>query len=82
MKHGHKHHKHHSDPIVGGESEREGRPWGHGEYANMPQEVKMEAYPKMAYRDMPVLDDTEGRLETDAKAAERGFRRNLDRGMY
>lgn len=83
MKHT-KHHrgKHHSDPMVGGESEREGRPWGHGEFANMPQEVRMSEYPKMAREVEHVIDDTEGRLETDAKQARVGERRNLNRGMY
>lgn len=74
--------KHHSDPMVGGTSDNESRPWGQGNYANMPQEVRMQEYPKMPYKDLDTIDDTEGRLETDAKHAERGQRRNLDRGMY
>lgn len=71
-----------SDPIVGGTSEKEGMPWGHGQYANMPQEVRMQDYPKMAYMKMDTLDDTEGRLEMDAKNARNGDRKNLERGMY
>lgn len=74
--------KHHSDPMVGGTSENESGAWGKGNFANMPQEVKMKAYPKMPYKDLDGIDDTEGRLATDAKHAERGERRNLDRGMY
>lgn len=74
--------KHHSDPMVGGTSEHEGRAWGHGEYANLPQDVRMSVYPKMPYKDLDGIDDTEGRLETDAKQSERGHRANLDRGMY
>jgi hypothetical protein len=41
-----------------GNSEREGKAWGRGEHANMPKEVKMQAYPK-AYEYGPSdLDDT------------------------
>jgi hypothetical protein len=74
--------KHHSDPIVGGTSEHEGKPWGQGNFANMPQDVRMQSYPKMPYKELDTIDDTEGRLETDAKQAEKGQRKNLDRGMY
>ncbi len=74
--------KHHSDPIVGGTSENESRPWGHGQYANMPQEVRMQMYPKEPHKELGGLDDTAGRLSTDAKHAERGDRKSLDRGMY
>lgn len=78
-----KHHKmHHSDPIVGGESERESRPLGHGHFANMPTEVMMKEYPKNHYEMDEVLDDTAGRLQSDAKQATVGERKNLSRGMY
>ena len=77
-----KHKKHHSDSMVGGESERESKPWGHGNFANLPQEPKMDMYPKMPYKDLDGIDDTEGRLETDASHSERGHRKSLDRGMY
>lgn len=29
-----------------GDSEKEGKAWGHGKFANMPGEVKMDMYPK------------------------------------
>lgn len=29
-----------------GTSEKEGKAWGHGKFANMPTEVKMDMYPK------------------------------------
>lgn len=77
-----KHKKHHSDPMVGGTSDHESKAWGHGQHANMPQEVKMSAYPKMPHKELDSIDDTEGRLETDAKHAERGDRKSLERGMY
>lgn len=61
--------KNSGDPIVGGESEREGRAWGKGEFANMPQEVKMKGYPKANEFGPGVLDDTMGEIDmTTAKA--------------
>lgn len=70
------------DPMVGGNSEHEPKPWGHGQYANLPQEVRMQEYPKMPYKDLDTIDDTSGRLMDDAQHAERGERESLDRGMY
>lgn len=70
------------DPIVGGDSEKEGKAKGHGQFANMPQEVEMKAYPKHQYYDRENIDDTDGRLEGDAKDAKRAHRKNLGRGMY
>lgn len=66
-----KHHKkmHHSDPMVGGESEAEGRVMGRGDFANMPQQVKMKAYPKAAEYGPEVLDDTMGHIDTVNKRA-------------
>lgn len=40
-----------------GKSEKEGKAWGHGQYANMPHEVVMEQYPKCRAVD-GVEDDT------------------------
>ena len=74
--------RHHSDPIVGGTSEEEGRPWGQGEYANMPQQVRMQEYPKYGHEKMPELDDTMGRIDEDERYNERGERPGLDRCMY
>lgn len=66
----HKKMKHHSDPIVGGESEREGRVMGHGDFANMPQkEVMMKAYPKAKEFGPGVLDDTMGEIDMTTKRA-------------
>ena len=58
---------HHSDPIVGGESESEGRVWGDGEFANMPTEVKMKHYPKAAEYGPDMLDDTMGTVDKSNK---------------
>lgn len=62
--------------------EKEERAWGHGEHANMPQEVKMSYYPKDTYHADEKIDDTDRRIESDEKQAGHGFRRSLDRGMY
>ena len=70
------------DPMVGGTSDMESKPWGHGQYANMPQEVRMQDYPKMPHKELDGIDDTAGRLSGDEKHAERGDRKGLERGMY
>lgn len=41
-----------------GNSEREGRAWGHGEHANMPKEVRLDTYPKAHEFGPGDLDDT------------------------
>lgn len=70
------------DPMVKGTSDNESRPWGHGEFANMPQEVRMQEYPRMPYKDLDTIDDTAGRISDDAQYNERGERKSLERGMY
>ena len=65
-----------------GTSENEAKPWGGGSFANMPQEAVMKEYPKMPYKEMPGIDDTAGRLASDAKDSEKADRRGMDRGMY
>lgn len=61
--------RHHSDPIVGGESEREGKVMGHGKFANMPTEISMRAYPKAPEYGSTVQDDTMGRIDEENKRA-------------
>lgn len=41
-----------------GESEHEGRAMGHGNFANMPQDVKLELYPKFPAQRGHNIDDT------------------------
>ncbi len=41
-----------------GVSEKEGKAWGKGEYANMPKAEKMQLYPKNPKARDKVLDDT------------------------
>jgi hypothetical protein len=72
-----KSHMHHSDPMVGGVSEDEGRVWGEGEFANMPREVKMKMYPKSNEFGPDVLDDTMGGIDKTNMQASRQTRRNL-----
>lgn len=73
----HKKRKHHSDPIVGGESEREGRVMGRGEHANMPKEVMMKSYPKANEFGPDVEDDTMGRIDQENKRAHSKARSHL-----
>ena len=47
-----------SDAEMHGESEKEGKYWGKGEYANMPGKVEMQEYPKGYKKKSGVLDDT------------------------
>ena len=58
----------------GKESEREGKAWGRGEFANMPKEVSMAAYPKAheagpGYEDDTItrIDGENGRAQTKTK---------------
>lgn len=69
--------KHHSDPIVGGESEHEGRAMGHGQHANMPQDVKMKAYPKAHEYGSTIQDDTMGRIDKENMRAHTKSRSHL-----
>ena len=60
-----------------GNSEREGKAWGHGEHANMPKEVKMQAYPK-AYEYGPGdLDDTMTEIDRVNGVAHKKSRSNM-----
>lgn len=65
-----------------GSSEHEGKAWGHGQFANMPSEVVMKAYPKGGYSTDEHLDDTIQRLDSDSEDAEGIVRRQKHRSMY
>ena len=81
----HRGHHHHSGgpmPIATGESESEGRPWGHGEYANMPQEVVFQHVGPSPHFMEENINDTMRRLDEDAAQSIRGERKGYDRGMY
>lgn len=79
------HHSHHHSgpiPFARGESEEEGRPWGHGEYANMPQEVVFQQVGPTPHFMEENINDTMRRLDEDSHQAIRGERKGYDRGMY
>jgi len=65
-----------------GTSENEGKAWGHGQFANMPQEVIMKPYPSPGYSTDGHLDDTIQRLDGDKADALRKKRKSMDKGMY
>lgn len=65
-----------------GTSENEGKAWGHGSFANMPQEVVMSPYPKPNYSTDGHLDDTIVRLDGDTSDAKRKKHKDLSKGMY
>ena len=53
-----------------GDSEREGKAWGHGKFANMPTDVKMDMYPKASEFGAGNLDDTMTHIdEVDKRAS-------------
>lgn len=68
-------------PEHGGTSEHEGKPLGHGEFANMPQHAIMKPYPSM-YSTDPHLDDTIVRIDGDTQDTEHKIRKDMRKGMY
>ena len=62
-----------------GESEKEGKPWGRGEHANMPKETKMDSYPRANEAGPMVENDTMTRIDGEnkrAKSKTRGYLSN------
>ena len=60
-----------------GESEKEGSPWGRGEFANMPKEVKLDSYPKAHEFGPDVENDTMTRVDAENGRAQKTTRRYL-----
>lgn len=60
-----------------GNSEREGRRWGQGEHANMPKDVKMDAYPKAHEYGPTDLDDTMTEIDRVNGVAHKRARSNV-----
>ena len=52
-----------------GMSEKEGAPWGRGQQANMPKEVRMDTYPKAHEMGPTVENDTMTRVDAENKRA-------------
>lgn len=48
-----------------GSSEKEGKAWGHGSFANMPQEVSMKPYAKNKTLKEPMENDTMTRIDDE-----------------
>jgi len=65
-----------------GTSENEGKPWGQGSYANMPQEEVMREYPVKGYGLEGKIDDTMVRIDGDSKDSNEMVKRQKHRSMY
>lgn len=55
----------HGKARMHGSSESEGKAWGHGQHANMPQEVKMQSYAKNKMLKEPMENDTMTRIDME-----------------
>ena len=53
-----------------GESEKEGKAWGHGKFANMPTDVKMNEYAKAHEFGPTVENDTMTRIDEENKRSD------------
>lgn len=53
-----------------GFSEKEGKAWGHGNFANMPQDVEMKPYSKAHMMKEPLEDDTMTRIDAEVARSE------------
>lgn len=60
---------------MGGSSEKEGKAWGKGQFANMPSEKKMQSYPKAHEAGPMVEDDTMTRIDAENGRAQKKSRR-------
>ena len=60
-----------------GVSEREGKAWGKGQYANMPQDLQMKMYPKASEFGPGVLDDTMVEIDRTMSVASSKSHKNL-----
>ena len=60
-----------------GTSEREGKAWGHGKFANMPTDVKMDMYPKASEFGPGYLDDTMVEIDRTMSVAHNKAHKNL-----
>lgn len=60
-----------------GNSEKEGKAWGKGEFANMPKEVRMDKYPKSSEFGAGDIDDTMTEIDDTTSKAHGKSRRFL-----
>lgn len=54
-----------SKASMHGSSEHEGSAWGHGKFANMPTDVKMQSYAKNKTLKEPMENDTMTRIDAE-----------------
>lgn len=66
-------------PVGHGESEREGKAVGKGNFANMPQEVSMKPYPKAKSYKGRDLDDTISEIDSVTRMSEGKAQRYLSK---
>ncbi len=64
-------------PVGHGESEREGRAVGHGNFANMPTEVSMKSYPKAHEYGPTVENDTISRIDDENMRSQKRSRSHM-----
>lgn len=64
-------------PVGHGDSEKEGKRVGQGNFANMPQDVSMKAYPKGHEFGSGNLDDTMSEIDMTTKKAHSTSRKHL-----
>jgi hypothetical protein len=55
---------------MGKSSESEGKAWGHGKFANMPTEVKMDMYPKAVEFGPTVENDSMTRIDEENRRSD------------
>lgn len=60
-----------------GNSEKEGKAWGHGKFANMPTDVKMDMYSKANEFGPSDLDDTMTEIDRVNSSAHKKSRSNM-----
>ena len=60
-----------------GMSEKEDKPWGQGQHANMPTEVKMDTYPKAIEYGPTVQNDTMSRVDEENRRSDGRARSHL-----
>lgn len=60
-----------------GDSEKEGKAWGKGKFANMPTDVKMDMYPKAKEYGAGNINDTMTRIDSENSQAHSVSRRNV-----
>jgi hypothetical protein len=61
---------------------KENKSMGKGNFANMPTEAKMKAYPKPSYSDNSYIDDTMTRIDNDTNFTTKKLKSHRPGYMY